>query len=142
MGHLSWSRLVDEWSRSRDIISSIVGEATVAASVPGGDFSLAVAEAAAGTGFTELFNSEPTPDVRQLFGLTLRGRFTVQRWTSASTAAALARGEWLPCTKQALVWNVKKVGKRVGGERYLRLRRLLLGHGDEVEWGDSTADSR
>jgi hypothetical protein len=26
--------------------------------------------------------------------------------------------------------------KRLGGERYLQIRKLLLGHGDEVQWGD------
>jgi hypothetical protein len=142
MGHCSWERLVDEWTRSREIISSILGEAVTVGSVPGGDFEPAVAEAAAGAGLTELFNSEPTPEVRHVFGLRLRGRFTIQRWTTASTAAALARGGWLPRTRQAVLWNAKKIGKRVSGERYLRLRRLLLGHGDEVEWGDQGPGSR
>jgi hypothetical protein len=34
------------------------------------------------------------------------------------------------------VWNAKKISKRLGGERYLQLRKLLLGHGNEVRWGD------
>ena len=76
-------------------------------------------------------------DARHAFGLTLVGRFTIQRWTTAATAAALAAGEWLPCARQAVLWNTKKLTKRLGGERYLQIRKLLLGHGDEVQWGDT-----
>jgi len=28
------------------------------------------------------------------------------------------------------------MSKRVGGARYLQIRKLLLGHGHEVQWGD------
>jgi len=38
--------------------------------------------------------------------------------------------------RQAVVWNAKKLSKRLGGEQYLRIRKLLLRHGDEVRWGD------
>ena len=137
MGHCSWPQLLDEWSRSRSILSEIVGAGVEAASVPGGDFAPQVAEAAARAGITRLFTSEPTGDARHAFGLALTGRFTIQRWTTAETAAALAAGEWLPCARQTMLWNAKKMTKRIGGERYLQIRKLLLGHGDEVQWGDT-----
>jgi peptidoglycan/xylan/chitin deacetylase (PgdA/CDA1 family) len=136
MGHCAWPQLVDEWTRSRSTLSDILGADVDAASVPGGDFAPQVAEAAAKAGFTRLFTSEPTLEARNAFGLTLHGRFTIQRWTTAETAAALAGGQWLSCARQALVWNAKKISKRIGGERYLQLRKLLLGHGNEVRWGD------
>ena len=136
MGHCSWPQLLEEWMRSRTTLSNILGEDVDAASVPGGDFAPRVAEAAARAGFTQLFTSEPTRTARRTFGLTLRGRFTIQRWTTAETAASLASGAWLPCARQSIVWNAKKISKRVGGEKYLQLRKLLIGHGDEVRWGD------
>lgn len=136
MGHCSWPQLLDEWTRSRSKLADILGEDVQAASVPGGDFAPQVAEAAARAGFRRLFTSEPTRRVRHPFGLTLLGRFTIQRWTTADTAARLASGEWFPCARQVVVWNAKKISKRVGGERYLQLRKLLLGHGSEVRWGD------
>src|SRR4051812_38665924 len=136
MGHCSWPQLVDEWTRSRSSLASILGSDVTIASVPGGDFAPQVAEAAARAGFTRLFTSEPTTETRHAFGLTLQGRFTIQRWTTADTAAALASGAWLPCARQAVVWNAKKISKRIGGDRYLQLRKLLLGHGNEVRWGD------
>jgi peptidoglycan/xylan/chitin deacetylase (PgdA/CDA1 family) len=136
MGHCSWPQLLDEWTRSRAILCNILGSDVRVASVPGGDFAPQVAEAAAHAGITALFTSEPTRASRKLFGLTLHGRFTIQKWTTAATAAALAAGDWLPCARQAVVWNAKKVTKRLGGEQYLRLRKLLLRHGNEVRWGD------
>src|SRR5262245_4251888 len=139
MGHCPWAQLLDEWTRSRSVLSGILGEDINVASVPGGDFAPQVAEAAARAGFTRLFTSEPTLEVRHAFGLTLLGRYTIQRWTTATTAAALAAGEWLPCARQAIVWNAKKISKHVGGERYLQLRRLLIGHRSEVQWGDQRA---
>jgi peptidoglycan/xylan/chitin deacetylase (PgdA/CDA1 family) len=136
IGHCSAAQLRDEWSRSRDVISAIVGRRITAASVPGGDFQHAVAEAAANAGVTDLFTSEPTTESRSAFGLTLHGRFIIRSRTPARTAAALAAGDSLPLLREALVWNVKKLGKRLGGERYLRVRRLLLGDGRQVRWGD------
>ena len=136
MGHCSWPQLLDEWSRSRLILSDIVGHEVRDASVPGGDFAPQVAEAAAKVGITRLFTSEPTCDARYAFGLTLVGRFAIQRRTTTDTAAALAAGDWLPCARQAVVWNAKKMTKRLGGGRYLQIRKLLLRHGNDVQWGD------
>jgi peptidoglycan/xylan/chitin deacetylase (PgdA/CDA1 family) len=137
MGHCAGPQLLDEWSRSRSILCDVIGDDVRVASVPGGDFAPAVAEAAAQAGFTQLFTSEPTPVSRSAFGLTLVGRFAIQRWTSARTAAALAAGAWLPCARQAALWNAKKLTKRLGGDRYLQIRRLLLRHANDVQWGDT-----
>ena len=137
MGHCSPARLVEEWTRSRDVISNIVGEAIAVASVPGGDYAPAVAEAAARAGFTKLFTSEPTDHPEHVFGLELRGRFTIYQWTDASTVEGLAWGSWLPRARQTLAWNTRKLTKRLAGRRYLQLRRLLLRHDATVQWGDS-----
>src|SRR5262249_10230550 len=136
MGRCSWTQLVEEWTCSRARLSDILGTDVFVASVPGGDFTPQVAEAAARAGITTLFTSEPTPDTRHAFGLALIGRYTIQKWTTPATAVALASGAWLPCARQVVVWNAKKMSKRVGGARYLRIRKLLLGHGNEVRWGD------
>jgi peptidoglycan/xylan/chitin deacetylase (PgdA/CDA1 family) len=142
MGHCAWPHLVDEWKRSRAALGDILGEDVSVASVPGGDFAPRVAEAAARAGYVKLFTSEPTGTPQYGYGLTLVGRFTIQRWTAARTAAALAAGEWLPCTRQAIVWSAKKIAKRLTSEHYLQLRRILLGHKNEVQWGDRRAPLR
>jgi peptidoglycan/xylan/chitin deacetylase (PgdA/CDA1 family) len=136
MGRCSRNQLREEWTRSRAALADILGEDVPDASVPGGDFAPAVAEGAAAAGFTRLFTSEPVPGSRFRHGLTIQGRFVIQRWTSPGRAAALAAGAWLPCTLQAIQWNAKKIGKRLAGDRYLQLRQLIIRHGNEVRWGD------
>ena len=136
MGRCTWPRLLDEWTRSRGMLSDILGADVATASVPGGDVTPSVVNAAAEAGVKVLYTSEPSTDVRSAFGLSLRGRYTIQRWTTARTVAGLVEGEWLPAAKQSVVWNTKKVAKRLGGERYLQLRRILLRQGDQVRWGD------
>jgi peptidoglycan/xylan/chitin deacetylase (PgdA/CDA1 family) len=139
LGHCARPQLQEEWERSRSILENILGAAVTAASIPGGDFAPAVAETAAEAGFSTLFSSEPTRTTRRFDGLELRGRYTIQSWTTEEEAAALASGKALACTRQALVWNVKKTGKLVGGDYYLRIRKLLLRHGNEVRWGDTSS---
>ena len=136
MGHLSPARLREEWTASRAALCDILGEEVLTASLPGGDFAPPVASAAADAGFTRLFTSEPITTLEQVGPMTIAGRFTIQRRTRASTAAALAAGRWLPSMHQVAFWNMKKFVKSVGGARYLQLRRLLLRHGQEVGWGD------
>ncbi len=138
MGHCSWSQLIHEWTHSRAVLSELLGEDIRHGSIPGGDYAPRVARAASRAGYQRLFTSEPTPFLRDAHGVTLIGRFAVRRWTSAARAAALATGRFLPCAQEALVWNTKKLMKRVCGERYLKLRRRVLGHGEDVRWGDGT----
>jgi hypothetical protein len=123
--------------RSRATLEDIIGCEVRYGSVPGGDFAPIVAEAAARAGIAHLFTSEPTSRIRRAFGLALHGRFTVQRWTTTETVRGLVEGAWMPRARQAIVWNAKKLTKQVGGERYLKIRKALLGHGDEVQWGDA-----
>jgi hypothetical protein len=136
MGHLSPARLRDEWTTSRAALSDILGEDIRTASVPGGDFAPSVAATATDAGFTHLFTSEPIMAVRRIGSMTIAGRFTIRQWTGAATAAALAAGRWLPCSRQAASWTIRKLGKQIGGERYLQLRRILLRDNREVRWGD------
>lgn len=128
--------MLAEWTISRLSIADLLGANVWAASIPGGEFTPQVVDTAAEAGFTLLFTSEPTRAIRETGALRVRGRFTIQRWTSAATAAGLAAGARIPCARQATLWNAKKVGKQIGGERYLRLRKLLLRHDDQVRWGD------
>jgi peptidoglycan/xylan/chitin deacetylase (PgdA/CDA1 family) len=118
-------QLLDEWRRSRDELEEILGEPVCRASVPGGYYSRAVAEAAAAAGYTLLFNSEPTTGVVSVGGCRVVGRYTVYRGTSARAAARLLTGR-LARWRQALLWNAKKVAKALGGRACLALRRGLL----------------
>jgi len=126
MSRCSWNELVREWDESVRILSDILGEQVVTASVPAGYYSKKVARAAASVGIKALFNSEPVTRVHEADGCLVLGRFTLQRGAPPDLAAAIAARRVLPRLRQFASWNAKKAGKSVGGEAYLRLRRALL----------------
>ena len=126
MSHCTPAELRREWTESIEVLSDALGERVRTASVPGGYYSRAVAEAAEAAGLETLFTSEPTLRVRRVGNCLVYGRYTVQRWMSPQTAAALAAGRVAPRLRQSVYWNAKKATKAVGGEYYLRLRRALL----------------
>jgi peptidoglycan/xylan/chitin deacetylase (PgdA/CDA1 family) len=126
MARCDRSTLLEEWSRSKTFLEELLGAPVNTASVPGGYYARRVAEAAAEAGIEALFTSEPIVRTRRIGSCRVFGRFTVQRWTSASMAAALATGRMAPAARQYLLWNAKKLVKIVGGNRYLEIRRRLL----------------
>lgn len=126
MSCCSRAELLEEWRRSREVLSSILGEPVTSASVPGGYYSWTVGETAAETGYTHLFNSEPTTRVSTVGNCHILGRYTIFRGMAAAKAAALATGYPAALWKQAMSWKLKKVVKSLGGPAYLGLRRALL----------------
>jgi len=129
MAGCSRAQMVDEWRRSIAALSEMLGERVRVASVPGGHYSRAVAETAAAAGIEFLFTSEPTARAHAVDGCTVLGRYAIQRWTTPEAAAAIAKGKLAPRVRQVLLWNAKKITKRLGGEYYVKLRKTLIGHG-------------
>lgn len=118
-------RLRDEWSRSCDVLASIVGESITTASVPGGFYSTEVARAAANAGIRLLFNSEPTTHEFNVDGCRILGRFNIYRGMSAADAASLLSSP-LRRWRQAAFWSVKKGAKSFAGPLYKAVRQRLL----------------
>ena len=118
-----------EWADSIALLSDVLGLAVETASVPGGYFSRAVAELAAGAGIRTLFTSEPSSRSTRVDGCTVLGRYTLRRDDPASLAAALVDASSRARVRQWSVWNAKKVLKRLGGTAYLRARARLLDPG-------------
>ena len=114
-----------EWSVSVALLSDLLGERVDLASIPGGQYSRRVAEAAAQAGVRSLFTSEPTVRRRQIAGCLTLGRYAIQRWTLPRTAAAIASGKVVPRARQALLWRAKKMAKAAWGERYLKFRESM-----------------
>jgi peptidoglycan/xylan/chitin deacetylase (PgdA/CDA1 family) len=126
MSRCSWDELQWEWGHSLEILSEIIGEPVVTASVPAGYYSKQVARAAASVGMKALFSSEPVTRVRVVDGCLVLGRFTLQRGAPPEVAASIAARRPGPRLRQFASWNMRKAAKTVGGETYLRLRRALL----------------
>jgi peptidoglycan/xylan/chitin deacetylase (PgdA/CDA1 family) len=129
MPALTREQILDEWRTSVAVLSDILGRGVCSASVPGGQYSRRVAEAAGEAGIKYLFTSEPTAGLHRVGGCLVVGRYTVQRWTTPRAAAGIASGRLAPRLRQAVLWNAKKATKAVGGEFYLRARKALIGRG-------------
>lgn len=126
MSACDWPTLTREWATSVEVLSDLLGEAVTIASMPGGYYSRAVAEAAAMAGTRVLFTSEPTTRCATVDGCLVLGRYSVRRRTSESVPAALAAGRRLPRARERAFWEAKKVAKAVGGEFYLKLRKAVI----------------
>jgi peptidoglycan/xylan/chitin deacetylase (PgdA/CDA1 family) len=126
MSHCTWAELVREWSGSVRVLGDILGHPVTVASVPGGYYSRAVAEAAAAAGVRVLFTSEPTTRCARVGDCLVVGRFTLRQGSSPATAAQLAAGSPRALAGEWMLWNAKKVAKQVGGRAYLRVRKALL----------------
>lgn len=129
MSALSREEMLREWRESTGALAEILGEQVAVASVPGGYYSAAVAETAAECGIKALFTSEPTMKSHFVNDCLVLGRYTIQRWMSAETAAQIAMGKVGPRLRQAALWQAKKITKAVGGEQYLKVRKMLFGEG-------------
>lgn len=122
--------LLDEWSVSRARLADVLGAAPVVAAVPGGWYSHEVAVAAGAAGVRALYTSEPVLGASTVDGCLVLGRFALLRGSSAGTAGALVAGSRIARLRMAARWWALRPIKRIGGERYLRLRRRVLGLGD------------
>ena len=121
----SREQLLDEWQRSRAVLSEIIGHPVTTASIPGGFHSREVARAAADSGTEVLFNSEPTTGLFDVAGCLIVGRYNVYRGMPAADAASLVSSP-LRRWRQSAFWNAKKVAKTIAGPAYKAIRRGLL----------------
>ena len=126
ISHCSPEQLLREWKESARVLSNILGNRLRVASVPGGYYSRRVAEAAANSGIEVLFNSEPTSRIKHVKGCMVLGRFSIQQGVSPETVARIASGDRSPRLRQCVIWNSKKIAKRLGGSYYISLRKSLL----------------
>ena len=126
-GRLPGPELARQWEQSLARLGEVLEAPVESASLPGGEFSRPAALAAARAGVKYLFTSEPVSRVGRLGECLLLGRFAVRAGDPADRAAALARGDWLPCRGQWLGWNTRKLLKKAGGPLYERLRARILG---------------
>ena len=127
MSRCSSSQLNSEWRHSVRKLEDIVGEAIKIASIPGGFYSVRVAEAASAAGIRALFTSDPTTKCRWVGNLVVLGRYTIQRGMAPHTAASLASGRWQQRVRQSTCWRAKSLLKSIGGRYYNEIRAKFLG---------------
>lgn len=133
MAVCSAAQLDREWRDSVQRLEEILGEPVTAASIPCGDYTRAVASAAAAAGIRALFTSEPVTGTRTVDGCLVIGRFSVQQGVSAQWVAAVIAGSALPRARRFLAWNGKKLLKTAGGQAWLTLRKAILSRRGDAE---------
>lgn len=88
---LPFERMTQEWQTSRDMLSELLGEPILSASVPGGDSSARVFESAERAGLRYLFTSEPWLTPRRVGDCWILGRFSAKGRTSPGRIHELAQ---------------------------------------------------
>jgi peptidoglycan/xylan/chitin deacetylase (PgdA/CDA1 family) len=129
MSSCSRAQLEAEWSDSVDALHRVLGTRPTIASIPGGAFSRAVAEAAGRAGIRTLFTSEPVARTWNVGAVCCVGRFTVWSGMPPVAARSFASGDgWWPLRQRA-AWESKKLAKALLGPTYQRVRKRLLERG-------------
>lgn len=119
-------RIADEWRDSVASLQDLLGDRIDTASVPGGFYSTAVAEAASEAGITTLFTSEPVRSTQHVRDCRVEGRFTMRQHSAPGLAARLvAQAPWSRWGMWAQ-WNAKAAFKPVLGPFYSRVADWLL----------------
>ena len=126
MNRLTPDRLLEEWRRSADDLSSLLGAAVRVAAVPGGAYSPRVAAAAAQAGLEVLFTSEPVSLHVRVDGCEVLGRYTVRAGTDPGRVVRLVTGDRTACGAQWTGWNTRKLAKMAAGGAYAPVRARLL----------------
>jgi hypothetical protein len=113
-----------EWRRSIGVLTEILGEPVITASVPGGDVSRRVYESAEAEGLQFLFTSEPTTRPRLHGSMLVVGRFCPGADTRAQVVGDLARFQgW---GRHLVRRKLKTALKRAGAPAYRRYVRSTV----------------
>ncbi len=126
MSACSAEMLRREWAESVAVLQDVLGRAVRAASVPGGSYSTAVAEAAIAAGIRTLFTSEPVTRPGIVGPCTILGRFAIRQYHTPTLGPRLVRTA--PWTRWAMWtdWNVKALCKPILGPAYTRAADWLM----------------
>lgn len=124
MAELSPDRIYVEWKDSLDCLSQILGQDVTVASVPGGMYSGRVRAAAVRAGVKLLFTSEPRSRLQTGNDMTVCGRYAVFRRSSLPDIVRIASGDATYLAASRVIWDSKKVAKRILGPAYLAIRKV------------------
>ncbi|MGE0360214.1 MAG: polysaccharide deacetylase family protein [Vicinamibacterales bacterium] len=117
------AQIVAEFRDCRDYLESLLGRPVVHGSIPGGDFTPAVAAAAGEAGLSSLANSRPGVNGAATPRFDLR-RLAVRASTGAADLDRFCRFE---VRRERVRWSLLQMPRAVLGMRnYSRLRRRLL----------------
>jgi len=124
--NLTYKELLNEWQQSKEILENILGVEITSASVPGGYYSRAVAEAAGESGFKLLFTSEPSGKLLRQGNCFITGRYSIKQQDIPKKADNIINHNKIYFAREYMAWNTKKLVKNLLGKQYLKIRERLL----------------
>jgi peptidoglycan/xylan/chitin deacetylase (PgdA/CDA1 family) len=126
MARLSDAALRHEWEDSVALLTDTLNHPVITASIPGGQLSHRVADAAEAAGIRVLFTSEPRRAVVRHHSCVLIGRYAIRHDTTTAVIQRLLQGSPLVQAGYWLPWNARKLLKRVAGPVYLPAREWVF----------------
>ena len=123
---LSNDQLKEEWAKSSSILSRIIGQPVLYASIPNGDTSKRVLEYAKECGFKFIYTSEPTTKRVLWKEMEIIGRYVLMSNCSSDTVVSI-----ISSASKRLSLSIKRVFvkliKAMLGEHYLAFKKTIQG---------------
>lgn len=86
---LGREKVIDEWKRSKLILEDITGSSVTSCSIPGGFYSSNQLGILGELGYEKVFNSTPQYGLKNIDGLQIAGRFSIENTTKISVIKLL-----------------------------------------------------
>lgn len=107
--NLSYKKMLEEWSLSKQILEDILEKEVSTCSVPGGDSDKKTYESAMEAGFSKIFDSEPIVTSRFLQNMEIVGRISIKNTVTEHQLRKILTLESLPTMQR--VRKLKKIIK-------------------------------
>jgi peptidoglycan/xylan/chitin deacetylase (PgdA/CDA1 family) len=117
--NLSYDEMIKEWRVSLDVLTDIIQEDVVCASIPGGEMNLNAQLSAQEVGSNFLFTSEPTLVPWKLDNIVCFGRVCPKKGTALTKVSEFANHRGL--LKELAIRKVKNTIKKV----YYQVRKVI-----------------
>lgn len=117
----------DEWKKSFDILSGILGMNDMPLSIPNGYASKMIMEEAVKVGYTDIYTSEPTTKIHQFQKHNVIGRYVVHDGMTTQDVLRIVESKSTRM-KMAVKWSVLNIVKAVLGSSYDVVKAKVLHH--------------
>ena len=124
---LSKEEIHEEWSKSYEILQSILGKKDLPMSIPNGYASKTIMQEAIACGYTDIYTSQPTTKVGSFQKHNVIGRYVVHDNMSTQDVQRIVTSKGTKM-KMAIKWQALNVVKGVLGSSYDTIKAKVLHH--------------
>ena len=122
---LEYDIIKQEWKDSCIILESILGHSVTCASIPNGDSSSYVVQAAREVGINVLYTSEPTTKEKNLYDVKLVGRYVVTDDMEASDLMRIINDRRYR-RKMKIKYEIIQVAHKLLGAKYNKIKMMII----------------